>query len=226
MIYLLYNDNCHHCYYHYYHIYVNMYIYIDILYTHTYFLDFCTYMPTTYREPRIKTPNHLHPFWQQTGIGGFVPVGTIITGSEVLSFSSTPYVLALKRSSLSIVIFYLDGLVRHWFTADSGAVISWLVGDVFCCLAMWQAIDYVFISIYLLEILLRVFAFGAANLRDGWLLIWTNPVIEATTGVEVEVNVWRRRGNCNSSQVSMDSPGDPQAKNVARHKRVRNCDVG
>lgn len=36
---------------------------------------------------------------------------------------------------------------------------------------VWQAIDYVFISIYLLEILLRVFAFGAANLRDGWLLI-------------------------------------------------------
>eukprot|EP00434_Breviolum_minutum_P007155 symbB.v1.2.006315.t2/scaffold354.1/size221495/10 len=33
-----------------------------------------------------------------------------------------------------------------------------------------EAIDYVFISIYLLEILLRVFAFGAANLRDGWFI--------------------------------------------------------
>ena len=158
---------------------------------------------------------------------GALPVGTIITGSEVLSFSWTPYVLALKRSSLSIVIFCLDGLVRHWFTADSGAVISWLVGDVFCCLAgHWLCFHFDLPT-------------GNTSSRfciwssqpSWWMVAYLNKSSDRGH-YQWAIGCWgsskcvKTKGNCNSSQVSMDSPGDPQAKNVARHKRVRNCDVG
>lgn len=144
-------------------------------------------MPITYCKPRIKTPNHLHgyatslryapPFWQQTESGA-LPVGTIhwIWGFVIFLNSICIGIETQQSINRDLLPGWPGEALIHSRFWCSHFLIGWG-----CCLAVWQAIDYVFISIYLLEILLRVFAFGAANLRDGWLLIWTNPVIEATT---------------------------------------------
>lgn len=216
MIYLLYHNNCHHCYYHYYHIYVNIYIYIDILYTHTHFLDFCTYMPITYCEPRIKTPNHLHGYASiltANGNRGPCPVGTIhwIWG----------FVIFLN--SICIGIETQQSINRDLLPGWPGEA---LIHSRFWCSHFWISWD---------GCLARVaghwlcFHFdlptGNTSSRfciwssqpSWWMVAYLNKSSDRGH-YQWAIVCWgsskcvKTKGNCNSSQVSMDSPGDPQAK--------------
>ena len=190
-------------------------------------------MPITYCEPRIKTPNHLHGYASiltANGNRGPCPVGTIITGSEVLSFSWTLYVLALKRSSLSIVIFYLDGLVRQLILLQI-LVQSFL--DSLGCLLLFGSVAGHWLCFHFdLPTGNTSSRFCIWSSQPSWWMVAYLNKSSDRGHYQWAIVCWgsskcvKTKGNCSSSQVSMDSHGDPQAKNVARHKRVRNCDVG